>query len=30
VDLHGGTVDAWSDGPGLGARFVVTLPICSG
>jgi signal transduction histidine kinase len=26
VALHGGTVAADSDGPGTGARFVVTLP----
>lgn len=25
VDLHGGTVEAHSDGPGLGARFLVRL-----
>ena len=27
VELHGGTVDAHSDGPGTGARFTVTLPL---
>jgi len=27
VDLHGGSVDAASPGPGLGATFSVTLPI---
>jgi PAS domain S-box-containing protein len=27
VQLHGGTVQAHSDGPGLGARFTVTLPM---
>jgi signal transduction histidine kinase/CheY-like chemotaxis protein len=26
VDLHGGRVQAFSDGPGCGSRFVVTLP----
>jgi signal transduction histidine kinase len=26
VELHGGTVEAYSDGHGLGARFVVRLP----
>jgi two-component system CheB/CheR fusion protein len=26
AELHGGTVDALSDGPGHGSRFVVTLP----
>ena len=26
VELHGGTVSAQSDGPGLGSRFVVRLP----
>jgi signal transduction histidine kinase len=26
VTLHGGTIDAESDGPGRGSRFVVTLP----
>jgi signal transduction histidine kinase len=29
VDLHGGTVEAASDGEGCGARFVVLLPIGS-
>lgn len=27
VEMHGGTVTAHSEGPGLGARFVVRLPI---
>jgi PAS domain S-box-containing protein len=27
VALHGGTVEAHSDGPGQGARFTVTLPL---
>jgi signal transduction histidine kinase len=27
VHMHGGTVEAHSDGPGLGSRFVVKLPI---
>jgi len=26
VELHGGTIEAASDGPGAGAEFVVTLP----
>jgi CheY-like chemotaxis protein len=29
VEQHGGTVRAFSDGPGLGSRFVVTLPLAS-
>jgi PAS domain S-box-containing protein len=29
VELHGGTVEAHSDGPGLGARFTVTLPLAT-
>ncbi|HEX2060074.1 MAG TPA: ATP-binding protein [Thermoanaerobaculia bacterium] len=27
VELHGGTVEAFSDGPGRGAEFVVCLPL---
>ena len=27
VELHGGTVQAYSDGPGTGSRFVVRLPV---
>jgi signal transduction histidine kinase/CheY-like chemotaxis protein len=27
VQLHGGTVKAYSDGPGKGSEFVVTLPV---
>jgi two-component system CheB/CheR fusion protein len=27
VTLHGGTVDAWSEGIGRGSEFVITLPI---
>ena len=27
VDLHGGTVEARSDGVDLGSEFVVTLPL---
>ena len=27
VELHGGTIEACSDGPGKGARFVVRLPV---
>ena len=26
VEMHGGTIEAHSDGPGLGATFLVTLP----
>ena len=27
VELHGGSIDAYSDGPGQGSRLVVRLPI---
>jgi CheY-like chemotaxis protein len=27
VDLHGGSVQAYSDGPGMGSEFVVKLPL---
>lgn len=30
VDLHGGTVEAFSEGLGRGARFTVTLPLVHG
>ncbi|WP_119718555.1 ATP-binding response regulator [Cognatilysobacter tabacisoli] len=30
VELHGGTVHAWSDGPGRGSEFVVRLPTVPG
>lgn len=30
VDMHGGTVEAHSDGPGHGSEFVVRLPLMSG
>jgi signal transduction histidine kinase len=29
VELHGGSVEARSDGPGAGAEFTVRLPACS-
>jgi CheY-like chemotaxis protein len=30
VELHGGSVRAESEGPGRGARFIVTLPLSAG
>jgi PAS domain S-box-containing protein len=27
VEMHGGTVEAWSEGPGKGSEFVVRLPL---
>src|SRR5262249_12423212 len=30
VELHGGTVEARSDGPGKGSEFVVRLPLTAG
>ncbi len=27
VEMHGGKIHAWSDGPGLGSTFKVTLPL---
>jgi PAS domain S-box-containing protein len=27
VELHGGSIEAWSEGAGKGARFTVTLPL---
>ena len=30
VELHGGSVAAFSDGPGTGCEFVVRLPACAG
>jgi PAS domain S-box-containing protein len=27
VEMHGGNIHAWSDGPGLGSTFTVTLPL---
>jgi signal transduction histidine kinase len=27
VEMHGGTVEACSEGPGKGSEFVVTLPV---
>jgi PAS domain S-box-containing protein len=28
VDMHGGTIEASSEGPGFGSEFVVRLPVC--
>jgi signal transduction histidine kinase len=30
VEMHGGAVEAQSDGPGRGATFIVTLPMIAG
>ena len=30
VDLHGGRVEARSDGPGRGSEFIVTIPLGAG
>jgi PAS domain S-box-containing protein len=30
VEMHGGTVEAVSDGPGTGSRFIVRLPLLTG
>src|SRR5262249_56949257 len=30
VDLHGGRVQAFSDGPGHGSEFVIHLPVAAG
>nr|WP_314607706.1 ATP-binding protein [uncultured Janthinobacterium sp.] len=30
ADMHGGSIEACSDGPGRGSRFVVTLPASAG
>jgi signal transduction histidine kinase len=27
VELHGGSVEAWSDGPGTSSEFIVRLPV---
>jgi len=29
VDMHGGTVEARSAGPGQGSEFIVTIPLCT-
>ncbi len=28
IDMHGGEIAAYSDGPGYGATFVITMPLC--
>jgi signal transduction histidine kinase len=30
VEAHGGTVEAFSDGAGLGSRFVLSIPLVAG
>jgi two-component system CheB/CheR fusion protein len=30
VELHGGTVRASSEGPGLGSEFIISLPLAVG
>ena len=30
VEMHGGTIAAQSDGPGMGSEFVITLPLAAG
>lgn len=30
AEMHGGSIDAYSDGPGRGSRFIVTLPASAG
>ncbi|HEU4819477.1 ATP-binding protein [Janthinobacterium sp.] len=30
AEMHGGSIEACSDGPGLGSRFIVTLPASAG
>ena len=29
AEMHGGNIKAYSDGPGRGSRFIVTLPACA-
>jgi signal transduction histidine kinase len=29
VELHGGSVEASSDGPGTGSEFIISLPVCA-
>jgi PAS domain S-box-containing protein len=29
IDLHGGSIDAFSEGPGLGSRFTIRIPVSS-